>query len=111
MMMTPNTARRLDESRKASKALALEYGMALEANKGRMVALEREIEELREFKGLEDDLLKFTTSLSNDSEVQQRLDSAEKECNELRDQLVKMHSQYNVQQSSLASTLELAQCT
>mmetsp|Transcript_14676 Transcript_14676/g.22730 ORF Transcript_14676/g.22730 Transcript_14676/m.22730 type:complete len:912 (-) Transcript_14676:27-2762(-) len=108
-LMTPNTARRLDESRKASKALALEYGVALEASKGRMVALEREIAELREFKGLEDNL-KVVSSLSNDSEVQLRLDSAERECNELRAQLADMQNRHNVQQSSLASTLELAHC-
>jgi len=44
----------MEQSKLKSKALALEYGMALESSRSRMKALEQEIKELKEYKEVED---------------------------------------------------------
>jgi len=44
----------MEQSKLKSKALALEYGMALESSRSRMKALEQEIQELKEYKEVED---------------------------------------------------------
>ena len=104
--VTPNTLRTLEASRQKNKALAMEYGMALEASKARMVALERELEELNEFKNMEHDA--FSASSQQYNDIQEKLKEAEQKYKDLHSELVRMQNSHQVQQHSLSSTLELA---